>query len=96
MEEYGTAEVLDRLSDPFWFQALGCVVGFDWHSSGLTTVLCGALKEGLRPKQRQLGIYFAGGKAMASRRTPWKSKIRGPLRPFCRRSGTAVRQPYVR
>ena len=70
VEEYGTAEVLDRLSDPFWFQALGCVVGFDWHSSGLTTVLCGALKEGLRPKQRQLGIYFAGGKAMASRRTP--------------------------
>jgi hypothetical protein len=70
VEEYGTAEVLDRLSDPFWFQALGCVVGFDWHSSGLTTVLCGALKEGFRPKQRQLGIYFAGGKAMASRRTP--------------------------
>ena len=74
VEEYGTAEVLDRLSDPFWFQALGCVVGFDWHSSGLTTVLCGALKEGLRPKQRQLGIYFAGGKAMASRRTPLENE----------------------
>lgn len=70
VEEYGTAEVLDRLSDPFWFQSLGCVVGFDWHSSGLTTVLCGALKEGLRPKQHQLGIYLAGGKAMTSRRTP--------------------------
>lgn len=70
VEEYGPGEVLKRLSDPFWFQALGCVVGFDWHSSGLTTVLCGALKEGLRPKQHALGLYLAGGKAMASRKTP--------------------------
>jgi hypothetical protein len=70
VEEYGPAEVLARLSDPFWFQALGCVAGFDWHSSGLTTVLCGALKEGLRPKQNSLGLYLAGGKAMASRKTP--------------------------
>lgn len=70
VEEYGPAQVLERLSDPFWFQALGCVVGFDWHSSGLTTVLCGALKEGLRPKQHQLGIYIAGGKAQTSRKTP--------------------------
>ncbi len=70
VEEYGPAEVLERLSDPFWFQAFGCVVGFDWHSSGLTTVLCGALKEGLRPKQRYLGLYLAGGKALASRKTP--------------------------
>ncbi len=70
VEEYGPAEVLKRLSDPFWFQALGCVVGFDWHSSGLTTVLCGALKKGLRPKQRYLGLYLAGGKALASRKTP--------------------------
>jgi hypothetical protein len=70
IEEYGPGEVLKRFSDPFWFQALGCVVGFDWHSSGLTTVLCGALKEGLRPKQHELGLYLAGGKAMASRKTP--------------------------
>jgi hypothetical protein len=70
VEDYGHGEVLKRLSDPFWFQALGCVVGFDWHSSGLTTVLCGALKEGLRPKQHELGLYLAGGKAMASRKTP--------------------------
>lgn len=70
VEEYGPGEVLERLSDPFWFQALGCVVGFDWHSSGLTTVLCGALKQGLRPKQRELGVYLAGGKAMTSRKTP--------------------------
>src|SRR5665647_2285052 len=55
IEEYGPGEVLKRFSDPFWFQALGCVVGFDWNSSGLTTVLCGALKEGLRPRQHQLG-----------------------------------------
>lgn len=70
VEDYGPGEVLERLSDPFWFQALGCVVGFDWHSSGLTTVLCGALKQGLRPKQSYLGIYLAGGKAMVSRKTP--------------------------
>jgi hypothetical protein len=70
VEEYGPGEVLARLADPFWFQALGCVTGFDWHSSGLTTVLCGALKEGLRSKQSRLGLYLAGGKAMASRKTP--------------------------
>ncbi|MFZ5633980.1 MAG: DUF763 domain-containing protein [Bacillota bacterium] len=70
VEEYGPDEVLRRMSDPFWFQSLGCVVGFDWHSSGLTTVLCGALKEGLRPRQRHLGLYMAGGKAATSRKTP--------------------------
>ena len=46
--EYGAPEMLRRLSDPLWFQAFGCVLGFDWHSSGLTTTVCGALKEGLR------------------------------------------------
>lgn len=70
VEEFGPEEVLRRFSDPFWFQALGCVVGFDWHSSGLTTVLCGALKEGLRARQRELGLFIAGGKAMTSRKTP--------------------------
>lgn len=70
VEEYGPDEVLRRMADPFWFQSLGCVVGFDWHSSGLTTVLCGALKEGLRQKQKYLGLYIAGGKAMVSRKTP--------------------------
>lgn len=70
VEEYGPEEFLRRMSDPFWFQSLGCVAGFDWHSSGLTTVLCGALKEGLRPRQRYLGVYMAGGKAAASRKTP--------------------------
>ena len=68
--EYGREEVLRRLSDPFWFQAFGCVLGFDWHSSGLTTTVCGALKEGLRGTERELGIYVAGGKGATSRKTP--------------------------
>lgn len=68
--EYGTEEVMKRLSDPFWFQTLGCVLGFDWHSSGLTTVLCGALKEGTQGLQGELGLFFAGGKGKASRQTP--------------------------
>ena len=68
--EFGREEVLRRLSDPFWFQAFGCVLGFDWHSSGLTTTVCGALKEGLRGTERELGIYVAGGKGATSRKTP--------------------------
>jgi len=70
VEEHGPDEVLRRLSDPFWFQALGCVLGFDWHSSGVTTTVCGALKEALRPAGRDLGLFVAGGKGRASRRTP--------------------------
>lgn len=62
--EYSSDELLRRLSDPFWFQALSCVLGFDWHSSGTTTVTCGALKLALKPA---LGIYVAGGKGKASR-----------------------------
>lgn len=68
--ELGKEGFLDRLSDPFWFQCLGCVLGFDWHSSGLTTTTCGALKEGLRDRQNELGIFIGGGKGRASRRTP--------------------------
>jgi hypothetical protein len=70
IEDQGTAEVLRRLSDPYWFQALGCVVGFDWHSSGVTTTVCGAVKEGLAGIAPQAGLYFAGGKGKASRQTP--------------------------
>lgn len=70
VNEEGPGEVLRRLADPFWFQALGCVLGFDWHSSGLTTTVCGALKEGLRGKEKHLGLFVAGGKGRASRRTP--------------------------
>src|SRR6059058_6294244 len=68
--EYGAQEVLRRLSDPFWFQAFGCVLGFDWHSSGVTTTVCGAVKEGLRGVDRELGLFAAGGKGGTSRRTP--------------------------
>jgi hypothetical protein len=68
--EYGPEEVLRRLSDPFWFQAFGCVLGFDWHSSGVTTTVCGALKEAVRGRQADLGLYVAGGKGATSRRTP--------------------------
>lgn len=68
--EYGPGEVLRRLADPYWFQALGCVLGFDWHSSGLTTTVCGALKEGLRGKEGDTGLLIAGGKGRTSRQTP--------------------------
>ena len=68
--EYGTQEVLRRLSDPVWFQSFGSVLGFDWHSSGLTTVVCGALKEGLKDAQGELGLFLVGGKGKASRKTP--------------------------
>src|SRR4051812_6960144 len=68
--EVGTREVLRRLSDPFWFQAFGCVLGFDWHSSGVTTTVCGAVKEGLKDIDRELGFFASGGKGRTSRRTP--------------------------
>jgi hypothetical protein len=70
VREFGAPEVLRRLSDPFWFQAFGCVLGFDWHSSGVTTTVCGAVKEGLRGVDRELGLFAAGGKGGTSRRTP--------------------------
>ncbi len=70
VEHYGPHEVLARLSDPYWFQSLGCVLGFDWHSSGVTTTVCGALKEGLRGREREFGLVIAGGKGATSRKTP--------------------------
>ncbi|MEM2878215.1 MAG: DUF763 domain-containing protein [Candidatus Hadarchaeales archaeon] len=66
--EYGQEEFLRRIGDPFFFQALGCTLGFDWHSSGLTTTVCGALKEAIRPEE--LGISVCGGKGRTSRLTP--------------------------
>jgi uncharacterized protein len=66
----GPRRVLERLSDPFWFQAFGCVLGFDWHSSGVTTTVCGALKTGLAGREADTGLHVAGGKGAASRRTP--------------------------
>ena len=68
--EYGKGAVLSRLSDPFWFQAFGCVLGMDWHSSGITTSVMGALKRAVNPKFKDLGIYICGGKGRHSRQTP--------------------------
>ena len=67
---YGPSELLSRLSDPFWFQALGSVMGMDWHSSGITTSVMGALKRGLNPRAQELGIYICGGRGRHSRNTP--------------------------
>lgn len=68
--EEGAGGLLRRLCDPVWFQAFGCVLGFDWHSSGVTTTVCGALKEGLKGIEHEAGLTVAGGKGRASRRTP--------------------------
>ena len=57
--EFGPRELLTRISDPYWFQALGCVLGFDWHSSGVTTTVTGALQEGLRGLEGELGVFLA-------------------------------------
>jgi uncharacterized protein len=78
VDEFGPIEMLHRLSDPFWFQAFGCVLGFDWHSSGVTTTVCGALKEGTKNLQTDLGLFIAGGKGGASRKTPSEIENAGP------------------
>ena len=70
VEEFGPDEVLKRLSDPIWFQSFGCVLAFDWNSSGLTTTVMGALKEGLRGLESALGLFVCGGKGKTSRKTP--------------------------
>ncbi len=67
---YGRAEFIARLSDPVWFQALGCVLGMDWHSSGVTTSVLGALKRSLNPVSRELGVYICGGRGGHARKTP--------------------------
>jgi hypothetical protein len=68
--EYGASEFLTRLSDPFWFQAFGAVMGMDWHSSGITTSVRGALKRGLNPRFEELGLMVCGGRGRHSIRTP--------------------------
>jgi hypothetical protein len=70
IHHYGVSEFLSRLADPFWFQALGCVMGMDWHSSGITTSVVGALKRGLNPRSNELGVYICGGRGRHSRATP--------------------------
>lgn len=81
VEEFGPEEFLKRLSDPVWFQSLGCVMGFDWNSSGLTAITLGALKVGLFDLQDQLGIYVCGGKR-TSRETPKEIEAYGISRQF--------------
>jgi hypothetical protein len=70
VHHYGTSAFLSRLSDPFWFQAFGAVMGMDWHSSGITTSVMGALKRGLAPRADELGLYVCGGRGRFSRNTP--------------------------
>ena len=68
--DYGHDEVIRRLSDPFWFQCLGAVMGMDWHSSGITTSVMGALKKSINPHAKELGIFICGGKGKHSTNTP--------------------------
>ncbi|WP_028121462.1 DUF763 domain-containing protein [Epilithonimonas tenax] len=70
LADYGKDEVLRRLADPFWFQSFGAVMGMDWHSSGITTSVMGALKRSINPNSKSLGIYIAGGKGRFSKETP--------------------------
>ena len=70
VSDQGPHELMRRLSDPIWFQGFGCALGFDWHSSGLTTTVCGALKEAVKDIREDVGLLVAGGKGRASRRTP--------------------------
>jgi uncharacterized protein len=79
VHEYGRDEFLRRLAHPFWFQCFGAVMGMDWHSSGITTSVVGALKRGLAPIQQELGIYVCGGKGAHSRRTPQELTAMGDL-----------------
>jgi hypothetical protein len=80
VRDYGTSGFLSRLSDPFWFQALGAVMGMDWHSSGITTSVMGALKRGLAPRANELGLYICGGRGRFSRNTPGELKLLGERR----------------
>jgi hypothetical protein len=77
--DFGAEEMLRRLSHPYWFQAFGCILGFDWHSSGVTTTLCGALKEGIKGMEKDLGLFVAGGKGKISRQTPAELEKWGEL-----------------
>src|SRR5580698_4180283 len=75
--EYGRDEVLRRLAHPFWFQSFGAVMGMDWHSSGITTSVIGALKRGLGPLSNELGIHVCGGRGQHSRKTPDELRLLG-------------------
>jgi hypothetical protein len=77
VHHYGRDEFLRRLAHPFWFQSFGCIIGMDWHSSGITTSVIGALKRGLAPRSTELGIYICGGRGRHSRRTPQELVVVG-------------------
>ena len=95
LHDYGRRALLSRLSDPFWFQALGSVMGMDWHSSGITTSVMGALKRGLNPRAHELGIYICGGRGRQSRNTPARTaRHRRAHRP--RRRSAGPHQPADR
>ncbi len=70
VQHYGRDELLSRLAHPFWFQSFGAVMGMDWHSSGITTSVIGALKRGLAPLSGELGLHVCGGRGRHSRKTP--------------------------
>ena len=94
--EHGVPGLFSRLSDPYWFQSLGCVLGFDWHSSGVTTTTCGAIKEGIKGRELELGLFVAGGKGSASRKTPdeirqWSEKTGVDASRLVRASRTAAK-----
>ena len=82
VHHYGSSAFLSRLSDPFWFQALGAVMGMDWHSSGITTSVMGALKRGLAPRANELGLYICGGRGRFSRKTPFELRALADKRGF--------------
>lgn len=82
IQDYGTSAFLSRISDPFWFQALGSVMGMDWHSSGITTSVMGGLKRGLAPRADELGIYICGGRGRFSRNTPQELRLIAERRGF--------------
>jgi uncharacterized protein len=82
VHHYGRSAFLSRLSDPFWFQAFGAVMGMDWHSSGITTSVMGALKRGLAPRAAELGIHVCGGRGRHSRNTPHELRAVAERRGF--------------
>ena len=89
VHHYGRDELLRRLAHPFWFQSFGAVMGMDWHSSGITTSVIGALKRGLAPLQNELGIHVCGGRGKYSRNTPQELILIGDRVGF---DGTALAQ----
>src|SRR5438477_10740489 len=94
VHHYGRDELLRRLAQPFWFQSFGAVMGMDWHSSGITTSVIGALKRGLAPLEQELGVHVCGGRGRFSRQTPHELVSIGE-RVGCDGSGLAIASRLV-